>query len=100
MTGHGEWGLTDHEQVLSVEGFLCSFRRICHWLCGQLLLHKLCKIQCTSDTCIIKEKALFKLYNKCDHSSILSIKRYRHIKLYKPKGQDKRGTHLIDIKNV
>lgn len=94
MTGHGEWGLTDHEQVLSVEGFVCSFRRICHWLCGQLLLHKLCKIQGT------KEKAVFKLYNKCDHSSILSIKRYRHIKLYKPKGQDKRGTHLIDIKNV
>lgn len=49
---------------------------------------------------IIKEKAVFKLYNKCDHSSIWSIKRYRQIKLYKPKGQDKRGTHLIDIKNV
>lgn len=99
MTGHGEWGLTDHEQVLSVKGFVyCSFRRICHWLCGQLLLHKLCKIQCTSDTCIIKEKAVFKLYNKCDHSNILSIKRYRHIKL--PEGQDRRGTHLIDIKNV
>lgn len=61
----------------------------------------LCKIQCTSDICIVKEeKAVFKLYNKCDHSSILSIKRYRHIKLYKPEGQDRRGTHLIDIKNV
>lgn len=100
MTGHGEWELTDHEQVLTVKGFVCSFRRICHWLCGQFLLHKLCKIQCTSDTCIVKEKTVFKLYNKCDHSSILSIKRYRHIKLYKLEGQDKRGTHLIDIKNV